>query len=205
MRKRAPGRRERGQAKPAILVHIPKNEETPEIGFVPPDDYGRLKAVVEMVRFFPQDARQRGGEPDPAWGKIDRIIRLVAERTATRERSDRRILWVPSEAISLFNELAAKPIQPYLRLGAPGGRGRALVTGPQLPVAGGEAASLALLIYTSFFLNPKATRVKVCEHCQRVFIDRSKGNRALRCSPTCTWRRWSRAARKAAHHGRKEN
>lgn len=204
MKKEVPARGELKQAEPVKLVRM-QSAASAEIGFVPADAYQRLEALIQLIRLELEATREHAPRIYPIWETADRLVRLVAARTAARGKSaGSNVLWLPPDAVRLFNQLAAAPVPLAIR-----GAGvdviktrTVIISGPQLRVDN-VAGSVALLLYADFFLNPQATRLKVCEFCQKVFVDRSKANRALRCSPACTWRRWSRDARKAAGHGRR--
>ncbi len=196
------GRRKREQAKNVSFVRGGPTAASAEIGFLAGDDYRRLEALLQTIRLHLEATRDHAPRVFPLWAKADAIVRQVAARTAARGKGE-RVLWLPPEAVRLFNELADVPVPLQIRgFGVDIARTRSVViSGPQLRVDH-VAGSLALLLYVDLFLNPKGVRAKVCEFCGKVFVDRSRGNTARRCSAACTWRRWSRAARKAAGHGR---
>jgi hypothetical protein len=138
--------------------------------------------------------------------------------------------WVPAEAAGLFNQLVndgvslqlphlnvpvliSGPLSPtinrFVSLKPPRLNLPVLVSGPLISASRDHevrelSGSVGLMIYSYVFLNAEAQRLKVCQHqaCTKLFVDRSRGNRALRCSAACTWKAWNRAARRAAGHGR---
>ncbi len=202
MRKAAPARGKIKQAEPVKLV---RTVASAEIGFLPADDASRLEALIQLVRLEMEATRAYAPRIYPIWATADTIVRMVASRTAERAKAESsNILWLPPAAVELFNRLAADPVSLAIRgMGVDVAKTRpVIISGPQLRVDN-VAGSVAQRLYADFFLNPQAIRVKVCEFCHKLFLDRSKANRALRCSSQCTWRRWSREARKSAGHGRR--
>jgi CGNR zinc finger len=129
------------------------------------------------------------------------IVEEYAKACAKREKGDIRSVAVPRSAIDRFNALAKRPIQIILST-----KHDPLWLPPGAPVPRWRSArDYFVFELMHFFWNSDARRLKRCarEGCGRWFVDESRGTVAKCCSAACTNRKWNRAARRTAEHGRK--
>jgi len=145
-----------------------------------PASTGTLEQLVTRLNAFAPRDEAPPTEIGAEVRKVEKILELLPPRLE---------YWkLPRRVVDRFNQLARKaPVYLFLSDGTD------LRGVPTIGYSSLQAIVLGAL--WEALQDPRIKRVKRCPQCQKWFVDRTRNQRAKRCSSACTYRWWTRTRR----------